>query len=335
MYRLPRRVLVAVLSLLMSTIVAAPVPAAPGEARLVNRSVVGHIEEWSVYSAAMRRNIPLTVLRPADTARPAPVLYLLNGAGGGEDGANWGARTDYVTFFADKHVNVVTPQVGAFSYYTDWQRRDPRLGLQKWETFLNKELPPILGRELKSSGEYGVAGISMSGTSVLNLAIAAPRRYRAVASYSGCARTSDPLGQEYIRQVIAERGRANMENMWGPLNGPGWVAHDPFVNAAKLRGTTIYLSSNSGLPGRDESIAGIATPEDAEVLADRIVLGGGIEAAMNLCTRQMASRLASLGIPTTVVIRPEGTHSWGYWQRELHASWPTVASALSRAPRAN
>ncbi|WP_414976546.1 alpha/beta hydrolase [Gordonia sp. (in: high G+C Gram-positive bacteria)] len=306
-----------------------PASAAPDQSHLVSRTSAGQVEQWSVYSAAMRRNIPLTVLRPRDVGRPAPTLYLLNGAGGGEDGANWSDRTDYRSFFATRHVNVVTPEQGAFSYYTDWERRDPALGVQKWETFLNRELPPIVDRELGANGHDAVAGISMSGTSVLNLAIADPGRYRAVASYSGCARTSDPVGREFIRQVIAVRGKADMADMWGPVGGPGWVAHDPYVNAAKLRGTTIYLSSNSGLPGEDESVAGVSTAKQAEVLADRVVVGGGIEVAMNVCTQQMAARLARLGIPATVHIRPTGTHSWGYWERELHASWPTLARALN------
>ncbi|GAA3184792.1 hypothetical protein GCM10020255_080840 [Rhodococcus baikonurensis] len=73
---------------------------------------------------------------PADTSAPRPTLYLLNGAGGGEDSATWEGRTDVLDFFADKNVNVVTPLEGAFSYYTDWQKDDPVLGRNKWQTFL-------------------------------------------------------------------------------------------------------------------------------------------------------------------------------------------------------
>src|SRR6478752_438184 len=96
-----------------------------------------------VYSASMDRDIPLRVITPADTSAPRPTLYLLNGAGGGEDSATWQAKTDVVDFFADKNVNVVTPMEGAFSYYTDWEQTDPELGNNKWTTFLTQELPPI------------------------------------------------------------------------------------------------------------------------------------------------------------------------------------------------
>ncbi len=42
-----------------------------------------------VYSESMDRVVPVRVLLPADTSRPRPTLYLLNGAGGGETGATW------------------------------------------------------------------------------------------------------------------------------------------------------------------------------------------------------------------------------------------------------
>ena len=87
-------------------------------------------------------------------------------------------------------------------------------------------------------------------------------------------------------------------------------------------------SSNSGLPGQDESVDVGSSVGEGVALADRVILGGGIEAVTNVCTQQMAEKLRSLNIPATVVIRPTGTHSWGYWERELHASWPAIARSL-------
>ena len=53
---------------------------------------------------------------------------------------------DMVDFYTSKDVNVVIPQAGAFSYYTDWVS-SPNSGYlkgpQKWETFLTKELSLI------------------------------------------------------------------------------------------------------------------------------------------------------------------------------------------------
>ena len=104
-----------------------------------------------VYSAAMRKSVPVTVLTPRNRTRPSPVLYLLNGAGGGEDSATWDARTNYKRYFANKNAYVVTPIGGAFSYYTDWQRDDPVLGRNKWTTFLTRELPPLIDAEFRLS----------------------------------------------------------------------------------------------------------------------------------------------------------------------------------------
>ena len=69
------------------------------------------------------------------------MLYLLNGAGGGEDIATWGAQTDYREFFKKKNVYVITPIGGRVSYYTDWLHRDPHMGQPLWQTFLTEELP--------------------------------------------------------------------------------------------------------------------------------------------------------------------------------------------------
>ena len=278
-----------------------------------------------VHSASMDRTIPITVLTPKNRTRPAPALYLLNGAGGGEDSATWNARTDYKKFFADKNVYVVTPIGGAFSYYTDWQRDDPVLGRNKWQTFLTRELPPLIDKRFPTTGKVAVAGISMAGTTVFNLALAAPGMYRSIAAFSGCARTSDPVGQQYIRFVVENRGGGNMTNMWGPLNGPGWRANDPYLNAAKLRGTKVYMTAGTGLPGKHEQLSDPGIDGDQFALGNQVLLGGAIEFGIDQCTRQMASRLAQLGIPAQVNLRPVGTHSWGYWQDDLHQTWPSIA----------
>ncbi|WP_336086227.1 alpha/beta hydrolase [Nocardia sp. SSK8] len=280
-----------------------------------------------VYSAAMDRVIPLQVITPYDTSAPRPTLYLLNGAGGGEDIANWYNQTDIVQFFADKNVNVVTPAAGKFSYYTDWQRDDPKLGRNKWQTFLTEELPPIIDATLNTTGVNAIAGLSMSATAVLNLAIAAPERYRAVGAYSGCASVADPMGRAYVDLVFARAG-ADPANMWGPPGDPAWRANDAYLNAEGLRGKAIYLSSATGLPGSAEAIPPGASPGKIIGLTDQIVLGGAIEAAANLCTQRLAARLHELNIPAQTVFRPAGSHTWHYWEQDLHNSWPLLADAI-------
>ncbi|GAC47291.1 alpha/beta hydrolase [Gordonia aichiensis] len=305
--------------------VTSPAQAAPASSIVSSTDDSPQQVTLMVHSAAMDRTIPITVLTPKNRSRPAPTLYLLNGAGGGEDSATWDARTDYKKFFADKNAYVVTPIGGAFSYYTDWQRDDPVLGRNKWQTFLTKELPPLIDKRFPTTGKVAVAGISMAGTTVFNLALAAPGMYRSIAAFSGCARTSDPVGQQYIRFVVEDRGGGNMVNMWGPLDGPGWRANDPYLNAAKLRGTKVYMTAGTGLPGSHERLSDPGIDGDGFALGNQVLLGGAIEFGIDQCTRQMAARLAELGIPAKVTLRPGGTHSWGYWQDDLHQTWPSIA----------
>ncbi|TQF69408.1 esterase family protein [Rhodococcus spelaei] len=281
-----------------------------------------------VYSAAMDRVIPVEVITPADTSVPRPTLYLLNGAGGGEDRATWQKQTDVMDFFKDKNVNVVTPIGGAFSYYTDWQKDDPELGRNKWTTFLTKELPPIIDKAFDTTGVNSIAGISMAGTSVLNLAIAAPELYKSVGAYSGCAETSTEAGQFYIRTVVESRGGADATNMWGPFDGPGWKANDPVVNAEKLRGIELFVSSSTGLPGDHDTLTSPGINGQLGTLANQVVVGGLIEAAVNQCTHNLQGRLEQLNIPANFDYRPAGTHSWGYWQDDLHESWPMLAKSI-------
>lgn len=283
--------------------------------------------EIIVHSVAMGKDVPLSVILPMDRSVPRPTLYLLNGANGGEgDKAwDWELKTDVVDYFADKNVNVVIPSAGAFSYYTDWEKDDPAIGRNRWSTFLGEELPPIIDEALQTNQKNAIAGISASATSVLNLAIEHPGLYESVGSYSGCASTASPLGQAYIRLTAEVRGGADTTNMWGPYSGSGWRAHDPIMNAEKLRGLVLYVSNGTGLPGKYDSTEYVRDPL---ALADQVVVGGGIEAATGVCTALLVDRLDKLGIPATYSF-PPGTHSWSYWQDELHRSWPILSAPLT------
>ncbi|MEV6427954.1 alpha/beta hydrolase family protein [Nocardia sp. NPDC051463] len=282
----------------------------------------------TVFSAAMDKNITIDVQRPADASVPRPTLYLLNGAGGGEDDASWVAKTDALQFLADKNVNVVQPIGGKWSYYTDWIKDDPTLGRNKWKTFFTEELPPLIDGALGTNGVNAIAGLSTSGTTVLALPIAKPGLYKAVAAYSGCAQTSDPVGSEFVKLTVETWGGGNTDNMWGPQGSPDWKANDPYLNAEGLRGLDLYISSGNGLPGQYDQLNNPYALPGSFGLANQILIGGVIEAGTNFCTHNLQDKLNQLGIPATFNFRPGGTHSWGYWNDELHASWPLLAKGL-------
>ncbi|KAA0017042.1 esterase family protein [Antrihabitans cavernicola] len=274
-----------------------------------------------VDSPAMHRVVQIDLLLPKDTVAPRPTVYLLEGVDSlRPDQNDWTAQGGAVPFFDDKDVNVVLPVGGDGSYYTDWQSDDPVLGRQKWETMLTKEIPPLFDRTFGGSGTNAVIGLSMGGQSAVMLAERTGPLYRAVAAYSGCYRTSDPVGQAEMRFVVGTHG-GTADNMWGRIDDPDWVAHDVATHAPALRGKLVYLSSGSGLPGPHENSA---TPD----LANTVVSGGALEAAVNECTTEFADRLHRLHIAATVVHTATGTHSWPYWTDQLEASWPSLAAAL-------
>jgi S-formylglutathione hydrolase FrmB len=311
---------VAALALVPAVATAAPAPVVSQDGSHIDHMVTIDARRSTVYaySAAMNRVIALDVIRAADTSVPRPTLYLLDGA---EDGiepggreTSWETKTDLIPFMAGKNVNVVTVLDGRYSYYTDWQADDPVLGRNKWTTFLTRELPAVFDAAYQTSGRNAIVGVSMSATSALALAEAAPGLYRSVGSFSGCAQTSTDPGRRYVQAVVTSGG-GNPWNMWGPDGSPGWTAHDPSTaaNLEKLRGVNLYISAGSG--GVDASGT---TPAE----------GGLLESVVSKCTRQLEASTTRLGIPATYHFVPGGQHSWPYWQRSLHAAWPGFARSL-------
>jgi diacylglycerol O-acyltransferase/trehalose O-mycolyltransferase len=304
---------VALLALLGVTPAAAQTARIERIDRLSDRHLVVH-----VYSPSMNRVIPNDVLLPPGGGA-APTFYLLNGVDGGEAGRSWFASTSLLSFFADKRVNVVSPIGGRYSLYTDWQRPDPVLGANMWQTYLTDELPAVIDGAFGGTGRNAIGGLSLSGGSALDLAVQAPGLYDAAASYSGCPRFSAPDGVALTTAIVGFGG-GNVGNAWGPPGGPQWAQHDAFLNAERLRGTAIYLSSASGMPG----------PADAQGLAAVSLLFGPsvIEAYTDGCTRAFAGELDRLGIPATYERMPTGAHTWGLFDAQMRDSWRVIGPAL-------
>jgi diacylglycerol O-acyltransferase/trehalose O-mycolyltransferase len=281
---------------------------------------------FQVYSAAMNKDIKVEVQRPADESTPAPNQYLLSGLDAGLGSASWQRQTDALEFLGDKQVNVVLPIGGYGSYYADWRQEDPVLGVNKWQTFLTQELPPLLDDALGSTGRNSLAGLSTSGTAVLQLAENKPGLFGSVAAYSGCAQIADPVGRAFLKLPVETRAGGNTVNMYGPDNDPAWAENDPVINAEKLRGTNLYISSGSGIP----------QPEDVQFYTEgngpqgvvNLGLGSVIEGATNYCSHNLMNRLNELGIPATYQFPPVGTHKWSYWEEALHDSWPVLAKGM-------
>lgn len=270
-----------------------------------------------VWSPSMNKAIPTFLLLPANPG-PAPLLHLLNGVGGGEDHVGWAYHTDYEQFFADKQVLVASPEGGRFSLYTDWQRPDPVLGVNRWHTFLDDELPAALAGGYDLNGTRGVIGVSMSGGPALTLAATSRHHYAAAASLSGFPEVSTPFGRAAMTAMVA-RGGGNVLNAWGPPGDPAWVHNDPSHNVERLGGTALYLASAPGNPGpNDQPEIGSAT----------FSIGAGTEFASDLGTRHMANALRAGGVPFTYDRYDNGAHTFALFNRELRDSWRVVGPAL-------
>lgn len=277
-----------------------------------------------IASAAMRRVIAIDTLIGTGPA-PRPTLYLLDGVDG-EKTSGWLTKGGAAEFFAGKPVDVVLTTGGTGSMYSDWVRSDAALGLNRWETFLTEELPPLVETYLGGTGVRAIAGVSMGAQAAMMLTQRHPGMYRAVAGMSGCYSTADPLGRAVTTITVASRG-GNPENLWGPPSSPEWAAHDSLLGAEQLRGTAIYLSAATGAPTGVDLTEVARAPDIVTALGE---MGGGaaLEAGARSCTERMAARLDELGIPATVELLDQGMHTWPDFRAQLPRTWPTLAAAL-------
>lgn len=282
----------------------------------------------SVYSPSMNKVVVNDVFKAPKAG--APTFYLLPGIDGGDNldpgvdfapgTKSWFGMTDIQGFFADKNVNVVSPLGGPFSWYTDWVA-DPS---KQYQTYMTKELPPLINQELKTNGRNAVGGLSSTGGTAIDYAVQAPGLYRAVGSYSGFPAPSDPEAAQQVSLTLMGGG-ASAEAMWGPLGGPLWVAHDPSKNVTKLKGVGVYAAASGGGQGDVDKLPPGFGPNFTGGLIEGIVLNN---------TRIFADAANAAGVPITFVVRPEGSHTWGLFESEMQESWNTVIGPALGVTRA-
>ena len=317
--RCVRVLAVALLTVLpfLSIKVAAADPPPQGGAHITD---VEHVSDrWdkvSVYSPSMDKVIVNDVFKAPKAG--APSFYLLPGIDGGDNldpGASfapgtksWFGMTDIPGFFANRNVNVVSPLGGQFSWYTNWDNDRSK----QYQTYMTRELPPLINAQYKANGKNAVGGLSSTGGTAVDYAIQAPGLYRGVGSYSGFLTPSD--GAQQVSLTLSGGG-ANAADMWGPPGGPGWVAHDPSKNVAKLKGVAVYVAASAGAEGAVDRLPDGFGPN---------FTGGMIEGIVADSTRQFADAAHAAGVPVTYIPRPEGSHTWGLFESEMQESWNTT-----------
>ena len=292
---------------------ASPAAGPPPAARVVaSTRLTPRVVDLVVDSPAVGPHVPVRLLLPRDWAaqpdRRWPVLYLLHGCCDGYRG--WTRSTDVAALTATSDVLVVMPDGGPVGFYSDWLRGSPR-----WEAFHVDELWDLLRAEYRAGDRRAVAGLSMGGLGALGYAARHPGAFTAAASFSGIAHTrlDDDEPRRYLDLV-----RAYGEDppaLWGdPVADSGaWAAHNPFDLVPALAGTRLYVACGDGRPGPFDAPG---APVDA------------IEAALGRENAALAAELARRGVPAEVHLYGPGTHTWPYWQRELHRAWPMLRASL-------
>ena len=106
------------------------------------------------------------------------------------------------------------PVGGESSFYSDWEQED-RGKRYMWETFLTKELIPILDNEYRSNHKRAVTGLSMGGTAAMNLAERNPHLFNFVGSFSGYLDTTTRGMPEAIMAAQRDAGGYDSRKMWG------------------------------------------------------------------------------------------------------------------------
>jgi S-formylglutathione hydrolase FrmB len=275
-----------------------------------------------VDSPAMGGPVQVQLLLPRDwNIHPDahfPVLFMLDGLRATDQESGWTKEAGAEDFYADKNVIVALPVGGQSSFYSDWLQPDKGKKYM-WETFLTRELPPLLEGQWRATTVRGVEGLSMGGTAAMFLAARNPGWVRHAASYSGFLTTTTLGMPQAIAFAMRDAGGFDVNDMWGPPNGPQWTEHDPYSLADKLRGISLYMSAGSGTEGGIDKTSDVSTN----------LTGTGLEILSRLTTQNFAAKLEKLAIPATVEYRTSGIHSWPYWDFEMRQSWPQAASALS------
>ncbi len=277
-----------------------------------------------VASPSMGGKVKVSVLTPRTGGGPRSTVYMLDGAGATGNVSDWITKGKAGEFFAGKNVNVVLPVGGAGTFYTDWQKRDRKLGKPMWETFLTKELPPLVNARFNGTGRNAVIGLSMGGQAAFALAARHPELYTGVASLSGCPPVAAPLNEGYVRTTVGRAG-GDANNMWGPFGSDGWLSHDPTTKFSALRGKNIFISAGSGAVGPLDLDA---RPDDGMPKEAVTASGSALELAAYRCSVQFAWEMQASGVHYTDGFRLIGTHSWPYWRRDLPVLWPTISRGL-------
>jgi S-formylglutathione hydrolase FrmB len=96
-----------------------------------------------------------------------------------------------------------------------------------------------------------------------------------------------------------------------------WTKHDPLTLIKNLKGMGVYISCGDGTEGPADNGA-----QDIRYVSEQLI---------NMDDHYFTDKATELGIPMTVHYYSPGSHSWHYWVREMHTSFPLMMKAIGAA----
>ncbi len=236
-----------------------------------------------------------------------PLLLLLHGGGG--EYVDWTKNTDVEELTAPTNLLVAMP--AAFtSEMLDRVNGTGAAGgtggLDKWDIFHHTELRQLLERNWQAGEDRAVAGLSFGGFGTVNSVEKHPDLYKALAAFSG-----GPLDLKSLAEMQAQAN--GLGRLGLAIKAADWKLIDPVDKIPALKGKALYFSYGNGQPGPLD-------PGRTDVDQLEQVVGGGDQG--------FTAAVVDAGIPATVHAYGPGTHSWPYWERELHAALPMLLEAV-------
>ncbi len=143
------------------------------------------LDTIDTYSDAMKKTIPALIITPDNYAsgKEYPVIYLLHGAGGTYN--QFLTMNRNIPDLADVYNLIIVCADGG---NTSWYYDSPVDPAWKYETYITKELVPLIDKNYKTiKGRTGraISGLSMGGHGAMYLAFRHQDIFGAVGSMSG------------------------------------------------------------------------------------------------------------------------------------------------------
>jgi S-formylglutathione hydrolase FrmB len=251
------------------------------------------IEEQTIKSKILKRNVKYTIYLPADyeTAnRTYPVVYLLHGYS--DDNTGW-LQFGEVNRYADQAtldgtippMIIVMPDGGTSWYINSYD------GKEKYEDFFIKEFIPHVEQayRIKTERQYrGIAGLSMGGYGTLIYAIKYPQLFSAAAALSAAVFPDDQM---------VNQPDDNYEHVFGQLFGRGLKGKDRLTKDWQAN-SVLNLVQNK-------------TADDLSKV--RYWIDCGDDDFLTIGNSMLHIALTEKKVPHEFRMR-DGAHNWTYWR---------------------